>query len=676
MKMYKKIVVTVFAFLLGSVNLFAQNYKFGSVSKKEMEQTIYAKDSSANAVVLFKKRNDYYKYDNTTGWSIVSEVHERIKLFNKEGFEFASKKIPVYVGREDEKFTIKAYTYNLEKGKIVKTKLDRDEIYEEQISEYWSSRNFTMPNLKEGTIVEWKYNINSPYTTSINDIICQYNIPIEQLKCKVQIPEFFVFNNFPSRYYPINMKSSRVQKNYTLTSKDRSESSMTRGITTGSSYNNIKVLENTYTVDQKDIPALVEEPYVNNIDNYRAIVSFEISAYQPANGVPEFFNTSWEDVTKSIYENSNFGRQLDRTNFFEEDLNAVLEGINGHKEKTLAIFEFVKSKIKWNEQKGKYTHDGGIKKAYKDGFGNVAEVNLCLIAMLRASGIDANPILVSTRDHGIPIFPTKKGFNYVIAGVELNGDITLLDATEKYSFPNILPLRDLNWEGRLVREDGSSIAVNLYPKSYNLKMTKLNAKLDHEGLLDGVMITTYNGLNALNYRNQFSSRKEDDIISRIESANEDIEIEQFKLRNKENTNKPIHEMIKFTKENGVDIIGDKIYISPLLFLTVRENPFKLDERLYPIDYGSPWKNQTNISLEIPEGYTVESKPNDILLNLPNEMGTYALKTTLQENKILVTSQTKLNVPLIAPNYYETVKELYKRAIENQLEKIVLIQQGP
>ncbi|MCP4883239.1 MAG: hypothetical protein GY908_05575 [Flavobacteriales bacterium] len=89
-------------------------------------------------------------------------------------------------------------------------------------------------------------------------------------------------------------------------------------------------------------------------------------------------------------------------------------------------------------------------------------------------------------------------------------------------------------------------------------MTKLNAKLDHEGLLYGVMIATYNGLNALNYRNQFSSIKEDDIISRIESANEDIEIEQFKLRNKENTNKPIHEMIKFTKENGADTIEDKI----------------------------------------------------------------------------------------------------------------------
>ena len=674
--MYKQISIAVFAFLLTSNILYAQNDKFGSVSKQEMERTIYAKDSSANAVVLFKKRNDYYKYDNNSGWSIVSEVHERIKLFNKDGFEFASKKIPVYVGKEDEKFTIKAYTYNFEKGKIVKTKLDRDDIYEEQISEYWSSRNFTMPNLKEGTIVEWKYNISSPYTTTINDIICQYDIPIEKLNCKVQIPEFYVFNNFPSRYYPINMKNGRIQKNYTISSKERSESSMRKGITTGTNYDNIKVQENTYTIDQKDIPALVEEPYVNNINNYRAIVSFEISAYRPANGVPKFYNTTWEDVTKSIYESSNFGKQLNRTNFFEEDLNTVVEGINGHTEKTLAIFEFVKSKIKWNEQNGKYTHDGGIKKAYNDGFGNVAEINLCLITMLRAGGIDANPILVSTRSHGIPIFPTKKGFNYVIAGVEINGNIILLDATEKYSLPNSLPLRDLNWEGRLIRENGTSVSVNLYPKSYNLKMIKLNAKLDNEGLIDGVMITTYNGLNALNYRNQFASRKEEDIISRIESNNQDIEIEQFKLRNKEKVAKPLHEMLKFTQENGVDLIGNKIYISPLLFLTVKENPFKLEERLYPIDYGSPWKNDTRISLEIPEGYLLESKPDDLLLTLPNKMGSYVLKTELIENKILVTSQTKLNVPLIAPNYYETIKELYKRAIENQLEKIVLIQQGP
>jgi hypothetical protein len=46
------------------------------------------------------------------------------------------------------------------------------------------------------------------------------------------------------------------------------------------------------------------------------------------------------------------------------------------------------------------------------------------------------------------------------------------------------------------------------------------------------------------------------------------------------------EMLKFSRDNQVDIIGDKMYISPLLFLAVGENPFKQEERLYPIDYGS------------------------------------------------------------------------------------------
>jgi hypothetical protein len=39
-----------------------------------------------------------------------------------------------------------------------------------------------------------------------------------------------------------------------------------------------------------------------------------------------------------------------------------------------------------------------------------------------------------------------------------------LDATDKYSNPNILPFRDLNWFGRLIRKDGSSENVDLMPK--------------------------------------------------------------------------------------------------------------------------------------------------------------------------------------------------------------------
>ncbi len=673
--MNKQFVIILIALLLISHIVTGQSEKFGKVSKEEMEQTLYAKDSSANAVVLFKKRNTFYDYDNTVGWRLITEVHERIKLFNKDGFDYASKKIPLYIGKADELFTIKGYTYNLENNKIEKTKLNNDAVFKEEVTDSWGSRNFTMPNLKEGSIVEWKYTIMSPYTRSIDDLICQYDIPIKKLSAKVQIPEYYEFNAVSNPYNPVKLKREKVQKTYSITQMNRSAAGFS-ATKTSYSKNDVRLDENVFKVEQQDIPALKEEPYVNNIDNYRAKINFEIAAYRPPNGVAEYYNTSWNEVTESILESPNFGGQLRKTNFFEDDLNLILDKYTANNERILSIFEFIKRKVTWNESYGKYTDDGGIKKAYKEGSGNVAEVNLCLISMLRAAGINANPVLVSTRSHGIPIFPTKKGFNYVIAAVESNGIVTLLDATEKYSSPNILPLRDLNWEGRLIRNDGSSMSISLYPKSYNVKAVNLSVKLNTQGTINGIMITNYNGLNALNYRNNFASQKEEELISQLESTNQNIEIDQFKLRNTEITGKPLTEMLKFTQDNAVDIIGDKIYVSPLLFLTENENPFKQEERSYPIDFGSPWKNETKISLELPEGYKLASKPEDLSLVLPEGIGSYSLRTELKENKIFITSQTKVNVPLIGSNYYETVKELYKTAIENQLEKIVLIQQGP
>ncbi len=670
----KKIAISFIILFCHIYLLNAQNDKFGKINKSVFENTFYKKDSSACAVVLYKDRNTHYKYNNLTGWSLSTTVYERIQIFSAEGFKYATQKIRLYEGNENETFLIKAYTYNLDNGKITKTKLEKQDIYEDKLNDNWKAKNFTMPNVKEGSVIEWRYSISSPYVYAIDDMVCQYDIPIVYLESSIQIPEYFVFNSYPSIYYPIKLKRDRVQKNYANSSTSRDMS--THVSTTTTDYNSVKIAENRYTVKENDVPALISEPYVNNMDNYRAKVQFEISSYNPPSGASTYYNTTWKDVTRTIYDNPRFGKQLKSSRHFSDDLEAAIAGLNSSNEKISIIFDLVKSKMTWNKTNSKYSRREGIDNAYKEGVGNAAEINLTLVAMLRNAGINANPILVSTRSHGIPLFPTKSGFNYVIAGVEINNEVILMDATEKYGKPNLLPLRDLNWQGRLIRENGSSTSVNLYPKTYNTRIVKLNAKLNPQGSLEGTMISTYHGLNALNHRNLYQAKSEDDVAVSLETEHQDIEIQQIRLQNKEKASKPFTEMFKFNKDNEADLIGGKIYISPLLFLTVNESPFKLDERLYPIDFGSPWKNDTKISLEIPEGYLVESKPADLALSLPDQMGSYILKTEIKNNKILISSQTKLNVPLISPNYYETVKELYKRVIETQLEKIILVQQGP
>lgn len=670
-----KIALLFITVLFVTTSNTAQVVKFGKVSKKELEEKFYPEDTVANAVVLYKKRRTYYGYSGTSGWSLITEVHERIKLYNKDGFENATKKVPLYSrGGKSEYFVVKAYTYNLEGGKIEKSKLNKSEIFDEQITENWSSKNFTMPNLKEGSIVEWKYTITSPYYSNINDIICQYDIPIKYMEFKITIPEYFVFKYLPSRYYPIKVNQTNAQRrlNYSYRAKD---GGITSAITT---LNNetVDVNEKIFTSVAKNIPALTEEPYVNNIDNYRAKINLEMTAFIPKYGSHKYFNNSWTDVTKTIYESSSFGDQLKKKSHFKDDLDKLINGLNSSQEKIAVVFEFVKNKIKWNNVKSKYTSSKGIKNAYKEGLGNVADINLTLVAMLREAGLKANPILVSTRSHGIKLFPTSDGFNYVIAGVENKDDVVLLDATEQYSSPNVLPLRDLNWEGRLVRDDGSSNTISLYPKKYNSKIVKLSTKIDGEGLLSGTMITTYKNLNALQYRYNFNALVEDELISNLESKNNDIEIENFRLNNKNNIGRPLVEMIKFTGESQVDIIGDKMYISPLLFLSLHENPFKQEKRLYPIDYGSAWKNNISIAIQIPEGFKVESKPEDFSLALPNNLGTYTLKIQIANNKINVAAQTKINSAIIGPDHYKTIKNLYKKAIDQQLEKIVLVQSTP
>jgi hypothetical protein len=91
-----------------------------------------------------------------------------------------------------------------------------------------------------------------------------------------------------------------------------------------------------------------------------------------------------------------------------------------------------------------------LKKAYKDKTGNVAEINLMLTAMLRYAGLNANPVLVSTRSNGIAMFPNRTAFNMCS---RLKTEVNSFEPSDIYSTPNVLPLQTLNWFGRLIRKD-------------------------------------------------------------------------------------------------------------------------------------------------------------------------------------------------------------------------------
>lgn len=644
----KNFIIVTFITLFSVQLSHAQKIKFGKVSKEELEEKFYPLDSSANAAILYKKRRTYA---TVLGGEInlISNYHFRIKIYKKDGFDWATKEINLYEGSHKKELAsnIKAYTFNLENGNIVKTKLSKKDIFSERKNDFINVKKFTMPNLKEGSVIEFSYSINSPFFTNISDAKVQYTIPVKNQHIKISLLEWFKYNKRQKGYYPFKINETST-RNVDFDTND-------------------KVIE----ILAKNTPALKEEPYVNNIENYAAALKLEVAALSaPSLGLFKTYSTNWDEVSKNINKNSSFGDQLKKTSYFKDDLNSLTENAKSINEKVINIFQFVKDKVKWDNYYSKYTSKG-VKKAYKEGVGNVADINLMLVAMLREAGLNANPVLVSTRSNGIPVFPTTNGFNYVIASVNTPQGNFLLDATEKYSLPNVLPIRTLNWTGRIVKEDGSSESISLLPKRHALNNTYVSAKIDsEEGIVTGSKRSTLNNIIALNYRNKNNDIAIDELRASYEKKY-NIEIDEVKVSNKTDINKPIVEVYKFESEDLAEEVGDKLYVNPLLFLGETNNPFKLDDRKYPIDYGTPWEDKISIVIEIPEGYKVESLPEKSGVVLPEKYASFKFLTSVKGNKIQIMSSVKMNSPIIPQTYYKAIKEFYKMIVEKHSEKIVL-----
>ena len=652
----------------------AQDYKFGKISEEELAEKYDPQDSSAVASVLYRDYKIRYEYNQSTGFEVVTDVRERVKIYKKEGFDYATVSERLYIsdaGSEKESFkNLKAYTYNLVDGSIEETKLKGSDTFTEDVSKYYKEEKFTLPNVKEGSVIEYSYTVDSPFYYSIDEVVLQYDIPIRKQEIAIATPEYFVFKPNFKGYLQVSPKMSSKTGKISIQNKSRDSGGGFSVSKTTFSTSNIDYIISVSEFNMENVPALKEENYVNNINNYRAAINYELQYVNFPQQPIKSYSTTWDKVVETIYDSPDFGKQIENTKYFKNKVSEILTDTSTDVTKMSAIYFFVQQHMNWNGYYGKYT-DKGVKSSFVEKTGNAADINLMLVAMLREAGLKSYPVLVSTRNNGVPLFPTREGFNYVIASVEINNAIVLLDATNKYSEPDMIPNRALNWFGRLIKEDGSSTSIALNAKTQSQETNMIQATLKPDGSLEGMMRTMYSDYNAYNYRNAYNDVSEDDYLDKLEERNNGMEISNFIVENKKQLGQSITEKFEFSVENQADIIGDKIYFSPTLFKTTSENPFKLEERNYPIDFGYPWAEKLLISIKIPEGYKVESAPKPVSMSLPNEAGSfkYYIKDTPTEIKITV--NLDMNTSIIGTQNYSSLKEFYRLLVEKETEKVVL-----
>jgi hypothetical protein len=609
----KKIHIVVM--LLGFVTM-AQDVKFGEVSIQELKEVRDDVFPEANAKVIYREID--FKFGE------VLYVFERIKIYNKVGFKYAKWDIDF-----DDVESLKAYTHNIEGGRVVSTKVTKESVFKEDIGDGYEVSKISFPNVKEGSVLELKYKVRGLSLRSINT---QASIPIKDIFVLLKNPYSYELKITENPLSKVNLNV--IQKPFEL----------------------------RYT--GKNIKAMKEEKFIASKSTYLGKIYIEQVTSRGKNKLDD-----WKDVTKVYNDWEAFGQELKKSNYFKDDLEVLLSGKTDALEKAKTIYFYLQDRMQWN-----YFYAPGsesVRKAYKEKTGAIGDINLILTAMLRKAGLKANPLLIASLRRGYILFPTVRGFNNTITALELDGKTYLLDAASKYA--NFGEIRDpfINGNGLIVYENDDYKIIPTAPSEISRVMTLVNANLDLENLsASGVVKSRLTGYAAYKFRNDF-------VAKNVNAYNDFLKVEHPKVMATEIVIEKLSEgrehislSYNYNYKNCMEVIGDKIYLEPLLYFGIAENNFNETDRVYPIDFRYPVSKTYTLNIDLPEGYTLEDMPESKNIAIQDGVGSFKFNNTVVGNKLQISLNLDINAGLVNASYYEGFKSLFTEYLKVSQSKIV------
>lgn len=659
-----------FALIVNYSNAQKPPIKFGDIPMEDLKMVRYDKDSVAEAVILADFGQSSIIYNQNTGFSLKFERITRIKILTKEGFEWADFEVQLYhddQANKEKLLGLKAVTYNLENGKVSESKLKSDAIFREKVNENWDMTKFTLPNVREGSVIEVSYEVTSDFLFNFQDWSFQSSIPVRWSEYRARIPEYYNYDKYMQGYVLLEVSESKdVSSSITINSKDRNYGSSTQF-----SQDKIDFMENQSRWAAKDVPAFKPEPFITTSKDYISKINFELAFQKFPDQAIKRYMGSWEDISRQFGESQYGGKEITGNGYLKKIVEEITAGASSPEQKLSLISAYVKHNIDWNGESQRYS-SGQLKKIMEEKKGSSADINLLLGSMLDKAGFEVSPVLISTRDHGFvrESNAISSQFNYVICLVKINDKSIMLDATDDLLPTGILPQRCLNGRGLVVSGAGAFSWAPLKANGRSLTYYNADLALSPEGELKGLVKVDRSGYFAQMGRKKYLAKGETDYVKDL-IGNRPWTISKSEFTNSKEIAEPFRESHQVVINDHATATDALIYLNPFVILREEQNPFKLETRQYPVDFGSPREDLYVCRLKIPDGYQVDELPQNRLLKLPDNAAKYTYSLSQNGDIITFTSSFQINNSLFLQADYPHLREFYNQVISKQAEQIVL-----
>ncbi|WGF91270.1 transglutaminase domain-containing protein [Aequorivita marisscotiae] len=629
-----------------------QKAVFGKPTESELAMKFYEKDTTANAVVLYEQ--GYYYYAAVGDYiKLIKEVHRKIKIFDSQTRDYGTVEIPLFSsdGTREKVKGFSAWTYN---GNT-KRKVSSDAIFITSEPEIGSVCKIVFPNVTDGSVIEYVYKLESPFLFNFYGWHFQDELPKIYSEFLFKIPLEYQFENILYGNQSLYLNKSEVTDDCLQTKV------------------NTMIVGCPITLyAMKDIPAFQQEDYMLSSKNYISRVEFEPRELFTSTGWRRSrkFTKEWKDVDKFI-KKGEMGSQLKNSKYFKENLADSILAIADDLQRAKAIYTYIQNHYTWDGTF--YSSETEVKDAFDDKKGSVPEINLSLINALEAAGLDAKLMLLSTRQNGLPttLYPVMTKFNYTVAALKIADQTYLLDATDKQAPFGLIPFRTLNVQGRVMDFKKGSYWMPIEPFKQNIHYVNAQIIATDDGNFKGKVSQANYGYIGLKKRSTIEEKTLEAYIKTEGNDKAGVEIQEYQVEDLNSIEKPLKENYNVTIEP--EMVGDKVFLYPFFNKTyISENPFKLNERNYPIDFGFPFTNTYLLSIDLGNVYETIQLPESRTIKLPGDDGECSVTYISEGNKINIRFNMKLNEYRFPPAAYQSLKEYFGTMITILKEESIVL----
>lgn len=617
-------------------------------------------DSNTNAVIIANSGSVEFVGNKKNNWvSYVYKKNTRIKILNKKAFDLATVIVHLRGAGEyqDKIEDLHASTYNVENGQVSETKLSDNDIYDQQVRKSLHDKRFTMPNLKEGSIIEYSYTITSLHFYNIPDWNFQYQqYPCLYSRFKISVPDLLRF--IMIRY--------GIDSFYSTKSDDSYSKLYMSTVNVGTNIHNHEWV-------MKDIPAFKYEDFINEPGKYLDKIEFNLAQVYNGEDLTSI-PTNWQDASKDLLKEKSFGRAInaDNASNLYNTMTKVCSVDGDAIQAAKQIYFYVRNNFTCVPDDEIYIENDlyDVNKLHK---GSVAELNMLLVALLRQRGINADPVILATRSYGhvSESFPVLEKLNYVLCMIRLGSEKIFLDASDPDMGFGKIPLDCYNGPAEIIDEHYND-ATNFYPSDISEpNATSVLLVNDDKGSGEnGSLETAFGYYESVDLRRTFKGRDgQEKYFKNIKKEyGPDVEVSNFHVDSLTQVEVPVKVNYDIGLRNGFD--GEIIYFNPVLKGAYKENPFKATERKFPIEFPYPIDETYDLTMDIPNGFNVDELPKSVQANFNGTDGIFIYQILKDAYTVQLHMKLKINKAVFAPEDYKSLRDFFAMVVKKQSEQVV------